>query len=156
MSDTDSSQAINEPPLHELRDQQDMRSSEGHPISIIDAFLKCFDENGTQVFQIPGHVMTALAKRFQYFMDGNAPTLDEAFGNKTGQQRNKVKMAARNGEILFHFLDELERARKIPAKNRNSTPFEIAAENTAEAFDTSADHVKKIYKLSGPKSHQGV
>lgn len=124
------------------------------PISIIDAFLKCFDENGTQVFQVPGHVMTALSKSFQDFMDGNVATLDEAFGNKTRQQRNKLKTTSRNEEILFHFIDELERAKQLPPKNRHGTPFEIAAEYTAEAFNTSADNVKKIYKASGPKSHQ--
>lgn len=156
MSDTDKPPAINELLPHELRDREEMGRFEELPINIIAAYLECFDENGTQVFQVPGHVMTALAKRFHDFMGGSARTLDEAFGNKTGQQRNKLKTASRNGEILFHFYDELERAKKLPTRERHGTPFENAVEKTARFFGTSADNVKKIYKFSGSKSHQDV
>jgi hypothetical protein len=120
------------------------------PIAIIAAYLQSFDPEGRQVFEVPEHVLEALAARLLSFMRGDARSLDEAFGDRVARQRNRLVAVPRDRQILWDFLAELENCQEeAPSARGAGNPFEIAAERVAEKHRMSAENVKRIYKESG-------
>ena len=138
--------------LHHLPGEveRELARFEERPLEIARAFLDCFDSKGTQRFEIPGHVLEAMAKRFALVMsdDHSTNSLDHAFGGRVARQRNAILALERQADVVFdHIVDrqEIKKARKP----RAGTPFEQATAKVAEKHRLSEESVRKMYKKSG-------
>jgi hypothetical protein len=118
------------------------------PIEAIAAFLSCFDQKGVQRVEVPRHVLESLAALFGKFWNGEASSLDAAFGGKIAQRRNSVLTRERDCEILWDFINEVSRIREDKLA-RSGTPFEMALDLVAEKHRISPETVRKIYKRLG-------
>jgi hypothetical protein len=121
------------------------------PLIIVARYLECFDRDGHQGRTVPQHVLEALAERFLLVMTEQLNSLDEAFGGRIARQRNRIVESARDYEVLFAFLGELERLQKRDKSDRDDTPYALAAERVAVLFKTSRSNVERIYKKSKVK-----
>ena len=96
------------------------------PVWAIFKCLDCFKEDGEQAFEVPRHILQALAKRFAQFDRPKSGPLDEAFRGQTRRQRQSIEMSARDQSVLFGYWDAYDRARKEPPSERTETPSECA------------------------------
>lgn len=122
------------------------------PLRIVEQYLQCFDSSGNQAFDVPRHVLEALARRFLSLMSGEQGSLDDAFGGRTAQQRNELLIEARDQSVLWELLTELERVRgEALAERGPGTPFEIAVERVGARCGMSPDNIRRIYRKGGPR-----
>lgn len=121
------------------------------PISAIDEFVQCFDQNGEQVFEVPRHVLEFLAQAFGAFMRNEVRSLDEAMGGSTARQRNSIAREEDAFEVAFmvnSFIREIEASSEIRKEFGAGTPSEIAYEKTAEILGIGVESVRLLYKKS--------
>ena len=121
------------------------------PVRAIKMFLECFDEDGRQVYNVPPFVLEYLAVNFSGFMQRKFDSVDDAFGGQVARQRQAILSEDKEFEIIFDFLCEHEKAKKIPKNDRTETPFEMALEIISDRYNMSTDNVHRIYKKSKPR-----
>lgn len=146
--------ATDKPPLLVFPFEIDVhnRMFEAEPLTIMRVFLQCFDSKGRQALQVPQHVLEALAKRFLLVMSSQTNSLDAAFGGQVARQRNRLRELDRDWDVLWDFIQELERVRAEPRSKRGKgSPYDIAVERVAEKLGMSADNVRRIYKKAGKR-----
>jgi hypothetical protein len=119
------------------------------PVWAIFKYLECFNEDGEQAFEVPRHILRALAKYFNKFRSGRSGSLDEAFGGQTLIQRRRIEMNARDRGVLFDYWDAYDSARKRPKLERTGTPSERAYAEAAKQHGISQDAVKAIFRNAG-------
>jgi hypothetical protein len=129
-----------EPELHE-------RLFEQTPLVIIKMYLDAFDSEGRQAFQVPQHVLEALARRFLALMSRQQNSLDAAFGGCVARQRNQLLAGDSDWSVLWSLLGEIKKVEgESPSERGAGTPYEIALERVAEDFGMSPDNVRRIYR----------
>lgn len=131
---------------------------ERRPILIIADFLQCFDSEGRQIFDVPQHVLLALAERFRRLMDPDVDpqiktnSLDQAFGGRVARQRNALMQADADYEAVFAHIVAQRKAKGLPKADRSrATPFEVATAEVADEFGTSEENVRRKYKKAGKR-----
>jgi hypothetical protein len=123
------------------------------PLLIVKKFPEAFDSEGRQAFEVPQHVLEALAKRFIALMARQHNSLDAAFGGCVARQRNELLAEEGDWSVLWKFLRELEKVEsETPSERGAGTTFEIALERLAEELDMSPDNIRRIYKKGGPRA----
>lgn len=121
-------------------------------VHIIERFLEHFASDGTMTFDVPKHILEALAVRFRPFLDHEVATLDKAFGGKARRQRQAIDTASQVDTISFMVIAEMKRIRAMSPSDRDpGTPYTVACENVARQRGMSADNVQRLYKLSKPE-----
>lgn len=141
-----------QPTLASIQAKIDAPQFEKSSVHIIERFLEHFASDGTMTFDVPKHILEALAARFRPFLDHEVATLDKAFGGQTGRQRQAIDTATQVDTITFMVIEELKRLHAMPPSDRDpGTPYSVACENVAEQQGMSADNVQRLYKLSQPK-----
>ena len=123
------------------------------PIRILEKYLECFDDECQQIYDVPEHVLSALAKCFHSFMRREQhKSLDAAFGGSTRRQLTAIRSSERSKDMAFEILVALENIKVLPEDKREpGSPFEVAVEMVAESQNMSPDNVRRLYKLSKPK-----
>lgn len=103
------------------------------PVLIIHKFLQSFNSEGEQVFDVPDHVLAALAGVFRAFWnkEPDSNSLDAAFGGSPARRRNELQKREDDGEAAFDLIVEKQRISKGDAADRAGTPFEVASEAVA-------------------------
>ncbi len=131
--------------------EQQIARFDRQPISIIQAFLACFDSAGTQKFEVPQHVLEALAARFRLLMDERhkVNSLDVAFGGRVAVQRNALREEEHRADVVFEHIVARQKAKKKKRPDRTGTPFEQATEYVAKARGMSEENVRKKYRRAG-------
>ena len=119
------------------------------PVWAIFKYLDCFKEDGEQAFEVPRHILQALAKCFAQFDRPGSGPLDDAFRGQTRRQRQSIEMSARDQSVLFGYWDVYDRARKQPTSERTETPSECAYTEVARRHGMSRDTVKAIFRNAG-------
>jgi hypothetical protein len=127
------------------------RLFEAQPLRIAELFLQCFDKQGVQRLQVPTHVLEAVAERFRRVLDGDAHTLDDAFGGKIRRQRNRIVSERIDYSVAWDHRSAREKAARIPHSQRRETPFEAADEEVAAKHGTSPENIRRIYKRAGKR-----
>jgi hypothetical protein len=134
-----------------LDDERELECFTAMPVWAIFKYLDCFREDGEQAFEVPRHILQALAKCFaQFDSPGNGP-LDDAFRDQTRRQRQSIEMNARDQRVLFDYWDTYDRARKQPTSERTETPSECAYTEVAQRRGISPDTVKAIFRNAGKR-----
>ena len=127
----------------------DQARFEESPILIIDRFVSCFATDGRQTFDVPKHVLEALAAKFRLFLHHDAQSLDDAFGGQTGRQRQALNRAKSTDKIAKMMLSEINAQRATPRSKRDpGTPYDVASETLGNTTGTSADNIQRLYKLA--------
>jgi hypothetical protein len=121
------------------------------PVSAIFKYLECFKEDGEQAFEIPRHILRALAKCFTKFRSGRSGSLDEAFGGQTRFQRQSIEKNARDRRVLWDYWYAYDIAREQSESERARTPSEVAYAEVAKQHGMSQDTVKAIFRDAGKK-----
>ena len=119
------------------------------PVWAIFKYLDCFKEDGEQAFEVPRHILQALAKCFTQFGRPGSGPLDDAFRGQTRRQRQSIEMSARDQRVLFDYWDVYPGARKQTKSERTETPSESAYTAVARRHGMSRDTVKAIFRKSG-------
>lgn len=123
------------------------------PLLIVKKFLEAFDSEGRQAFEVPQHVLEALAKRLIALMTRQHNSLDAAFGGRVARQRNELLAEEGDWSVLWKFVRELEKVEGESASERGAgTTFEIAIDRLAEELKMSSDNIRRIYKKGGPRA----
>lgn len=118
------------------------------PVSIIDAFMGCFDSEGKQQFEVPEHILEALAARFHLLMaeEPSTNSLNEAFGGRIARQRNALREYERCGEVAFDVIARMRELQREDRKGRRETPYETAVAEAAQKHGLEEDNVREKYK----------
>ena len=75
------------------------------PLRILEKYLECFDDDCQQVYDVPEHVLSALAKCVHSFMRiEKHKSLDAAFGGRTRRQLAAINRSERSKGIAFEIL----------------------------------------------------
>jgi hypothetical protein len=132
-----------------LEEQLELERFMAMPVEVIFKYLKSFREDGQQAFEVPRHVLQALAKCFTH-RPGRGP-LDDAFRGQTRRQRQFLEMSARDKAVLFDYWGAYDRACKQPKSERTGTPSECACTEAAQRHGISRDTVKAIFRKAGKR-----
>jgi len=125
------------------------RLFEEAPLTIIDVYLQCFNNQGEQVWGVPRHVLEALAKRFLALMTSETSSLDAAFGGSLARERNRLLELDKDHEVLWTYMGELEKLESEgPVLKRHGGAHAIAVERTAEWLGMGPDNVRRILTKS--------
>ena len=119
---------------------------ERQPLTIVAEFLRCFDTEGLQRFDIPTDVLAALVTNFRRVLRENEGlSLDEAFGGCIARQRKRMLLDERNRQIEWAYQHAAEENKAAELKG-NPLP-EAAVTRVARKFNISEDAVWSVRKL---------
>jgi hypothetical protein len=135
--------------MFSFEEQQELEIFTAMPVLAIFKYLECFRDDGEQAFEVPRHILQALAKSFTQFDRPESGPLDDAFRGQTRRQRHSIEMSARDQRVLFDYWDAYDRARKQTTSERTETPSESAYTEVARRHGMSRDTVKAIFRQSG-------
>lgn len=107
--------APGKPTLASIQAKIDAPQFEKSSVHIIERFLEHFASDGTMTFDVPKHILEALAARFRPFLEHEVATLDKAFGGQTGRQRQAIDTATQVDTITFMVIEELKRCQRRTA-----------------------------------------
>jgi hypothetical protein len=130
----------------------DMDRYTATPVWAVFKYHACFHDDGEQAFEVPRHVLQALARCFIEFKSGRSASLDHAFGGQTRRQWRSIKTAERNYRIGLEYQRELQEARQQPKSERTGTPSESACAKTADSHSLTEDNVRRIVRIA-KRSH---
>jgi len=137
------------PIMFPYEEQLDTERFTAMPVWAIFKYLECFEEDGEQAFEVPRHILQALAKCFAKFSRSESDSLDDAFRGRIRRQRQSIEMGARDGGVLFGYWVAYDRARKQPKSERTGTPSECAYSEVAQRHGMSHNTVKAILRNAG-------
>jgi hypothetical protein len=135
-------------PLEEERERELFTAM---PVAAIFKYLECFNEDGEQAFEVPIHVLQALATCFAQFDRPESGPLDDAFRGQTRRQRESIEISARDQGVLFDYWDAYDRVCKQPRSERTETPSGCACAEVAERHGIRRDTVKAIFRKAGKR-----
>lgn len=122
------------------------------PLVIVERFLDSFASDGSQTFEVPKHILEALAVRFRQFLNQEAESLEDAFGGQMKRQRQAIDRALQVDEVTFAMTVEMKRLNALsPAERGPGNVYAIASETVAEQAGMSDGNVGRLYQLSQPK-----
>ena len=127
----------------------DARMFEQSPIHIIERYLESFSDSGNMTFPVAPHILEALAVRLRLFveLESSIKTLDDAFGAKTGNQRQARRASGLQYAIAFDVILAQRALKKLtPIQRNRRSPLEIAFINVASRYAVSVDTVRRHYK----------
>lgn len=142
---------MNDKPSPILFDGESARQLElfdERPLRILTAFLTCFNSDGEQVYDVPQHVLEALAERFRAVIGPDASTnsIDQAFGGRIARQRNSLIQDDLNAETAFEVAVGKRAAGQVPRARRAGSPFEEGVAAAAERLGVSDEAIRSRYK----------
>ena len=124
----------------------DMDRYTATPVGAVFKYLECFHDDGEQAFEVPRHVLQALARCFIEFKSGRSDSLDHAFGGQTRRKWQSIKMAERNCRIAFDCQRELKEAQQQPKSERTGMPSESAYSKVSQLHNLTDDSVRLIVR----------
>ena len=146
--------APQKPTMASIQKDIDVRMFAKTPIHIIERYLDSFATDGSMAFEVPQHILEALAVRLRAFMapSSSIRTLDQAFDGQVARQRQARVTADLQFAVAFDVYAERQEMRKLkPSQRGRRTPYEMACINVAKKRKMSVDNVRRLYKDSKVK-----